>query len=501
MTPIEVETRLRSYLNDLTSTTPLARPDLPRDSYATADQLEAEPTKASRTVEGGVLGKPVGAQLERSGAAPSLATAHRRGRFLVAMAAATVLVVGLALAIIYGPRSSDIRSLRPEKTATVPPPTSATAAANEIIPIDTTTDRPGVPISLDFTPNFMWAPPEGPMLYAVDLSSGVVPIDATTAQVLPAIPVGMEPSAFAMTPNGKTLFVLDQGYDTAGAQGGDVIPIDTATDEPGPPILPNTAPTVMVMTPNGKTLYVADDGSVYPINVATDQAGPPISIVGAPYGYAIAVTPNGKTVYVQSINGTVTPIDTATNVPGSPISVGPAGPMGTGIVITPNGRTAYVLETNDVGIPQDDFGVLVPIDTSTNTAETAIQVSPYGVHEALAPNGRTLYLAPSSATTNEVTAIDTQTNKVEKVVRLPGTAGPDAMAFTPNSQTLYVAGDIRGTVTPIAVATNKVGPGIAAGTDLGDLVITPNGKTLLALNVGYTPPPPTMPSRPYPGAP
>jgi YVTN family beta-propeller protein len=159
--------------------------------------------------------------------------------------------------------------------------------------------------------------------------------------------------------------------------------------------------------------------------------------------------------------------------------------MGSGIVITPNGGTAYVLESNDVGVPRDDFGVVVPIDTTTNIADPAIHVSPSSVNVMLSPDGRTLYVSPSSATTNQVTAIDTQTNTVKKIIRLPGPAVPDGMLFTPNSRTMYLYGGTAGTVTPVTVATNTVGPGIRVGTDPEGLAITPNGKTLYVLDVPY----------------
>ena len=483
MKPTDIEVRLRSYLDTLTRATPLVRPDLPRDIQATVDQSRSSSARVGWTVaEDAAMATPWTA-------APH-PKAPRRGRLLVGIAVTVIIVAGLTSAIAYGPRSSDVGGPRVKKTTTVSPPVSSIPTANEVVPIDTTTGRPGEPIPLDFLPEFMSASPDGTMLYVTgDQPSGwvVVPIDTTTNRALPAIPVGMEPSAFAMTPKGKVLFVLDSGGDTAGAQGGDVIPIDTATDQLGSPILPDTAPTSMVMTPNGQTLYVTDDGSVYPIEVSTDQAGPPITIAGGAFWgqYAIAVTPDGGAVYVQSRNGTVTPIDTATNLPGSPISVGPAGPMDSRILITPNGATAYVLESNGVGVSQGGFGVLVPIDTATNTPGPAIQISPFSVSAILSPDGNTLYVSPSSATINEVTAIDTQTNTAEKVIRLPGPAVPDGMVFTPNSRTAYLGGATAGTVTPITVATNTVGSGIPVGTDPEALAITPNGKTLYVLDVPY----------------
>jgi YVTN family beta-propeller protein len=382
----------------------------------------------------------------------------------------------------------------------VPPSTTVSTSANQIVPIDTTTDRPGSPIPLDFFPSTIWASPKGAMLYvAGGTESGgvVVPIDTTTDQVLPPIPVGMEPYNFALTPNGKVLFVLDEGKGANGPQGGegDIAPIDTSTDQPGPPILPNTVPTSMVMTPNGETLYVTDDGSVYPIDVSTDQTGPPIKIAGGPD--AIAVTPNGEVAYVESANGTVTPIDTATNLPGRPISVGTEGPFSSGIVITPNGRTVYV---QSAAGPQENSRYLVPIDTATSIPGPAIQIPDDSIDMVLAPDGRTLYLAPYNAKGNDVAVINTKTNTVESVVKVAADVVlPGQMVVTPNSRTLYVDG-VPGKVIPVAVATNTVGPSIASGTATV-LVMSPNGKTLYALdqNLSPAPVPPIIPIRQAPG--
>jgi len=308
MTPTDIEVRLRSYLNDLTSTTPLPRPHLPRDSQAMTDQSETSAT-IGQTVHVRNAGRlPVGAEYRRGRTADPDRTPRRRGRLLAGVSAAVVIVAGLALAVVYGPRSSDVGGRSAEKTTTATTPTSPSNLPGEIVPIDTTTDRPGPPIHFDGGANIIWVAPDGRTLYVAGGVAGgtgpggaVIPIETSTDRVLPAIPVGLEPSAFAMTPNEKVLFVLDEGGGTTGAQGGDITPIDTLTDQTGAPILPDTAPTSMVMTPNGKTLYVTDDGFVYAIDVATDQAGPPITVPGG--AYASAVTPDGKTVYLTDGNG------------------------------------------------------------------------------------------------------------------------------------------------------------------------------------------------------
>jgi YVTN family beta-propeller protein len=486
MIPNDIEMRLRSYLDDLTNMTPLARPSFPREGSAT------EPTLAISgwmVAENAATSTPGAADYQPSWKAPCRPMQKRRSRLMLGIAATLVIVAGLALAFVFGPRSSDVGGPRPDKTTALPPAISGLAAADAVVPIDTTTNRPGVPIPLGGHPDSFWIAPNGLMLYVAgffDSQWAVVPIDTVAHRALPAIPVGEEPNAFALTPNGSVLFVLDEGGGSNGAEGGDITPINTSTDQPGPAILADTAPTSMVMTPNGETLYVADDGSVYPVDVTTDQVGPPIKITDA---YTVAVTPDGRSVYVLSGNGTVSPIDTATNVAGRSISVGIAGPLNPGIVITPSGKTAYVLGCGSEFGPNQNSRCVIPINTATNIPGPAISVSAHSDDMILTPDGRTLYLAPSNTAGNDVTAIDTKTNAVEKLVKVVAGPIPGEMVATPNSRTLYVAGENPNTVTPITVATNAAQPAIAVGADPYELAISPNGKTLYSLDVRQTPPP------------
>jgi YVTN family beta-propeller protein len=208
------------------------------------------------------------------------------------------------------------------------------------------------------------------------------------------------------------------------------------------------------------TVYVALQGSlgdtsgiVIPINTATNTPGKPIRVGGHPD--AIAVAPDGKSVYVANgTSGTVIPISTATNAPGKPIRVGPhpgtatntpgkpirVGGFSDAIAVAPDGKTAYVAN--------DTSGTVIPINTATNTPGKPIHVSPHPGAVGFTQGG-TAY----------------------------------AIAVAPDGKSVYVANGILGTVIPINTATDVPGQPIRIGSDV-TIAIAPDGKTAYAATWG-----------------
>jgi DNA-binding beta-propeller fold protein YncE len=74
-----------------------------------------------------------------------------------------------------------------------------------------------------------------------------------------------------------------------------------------------------------------------------------------------------------------------------------------------------------------------------------------------------------------VQAISTATNFFGDTI--PAGDCPDAMAITPDHQTVYAGNSGDGTVTPIATATNTPGSPIDVGGDPGAITMAPNGET------------------------
>jgi DNA-binding beta-propeller fold protein YncE len=289
----------------------------------------------------------------------------------------------------------------------------------------------------------------------------IIPLRAGTAG--PPIRVGQFSDA-AITPDGKTIYA---------ANNAGVVPIRTATGTAGAPIRGTGGVGGQIaIDPNGKIAYrtiIFPRDAIIPINLATDTVGKPIHL-GADTGLdRIAFTPDGKTAYAFPVEdkgfSTVTRINTATNAVGRPIRVAAtAGP----IVFTPDGRTAYVGGTNTV----------TPISTATGIPGTPIHIHGGAVSMAITPDGRTVYVGTGPNCT--VVPISTATNTAGKPIRLGGRP-PEEMAMAPDGKTLYIANPEGplGAVVPINTATNTAGKPIDIGLS-AEIAITPDGKTLYA---------------------
>jgi DNA-binding beta-propeller fold protein YncE len=236
------------------------------------------------------------------------------------------------------------------------------------------------------------------------------------------------------------------------------------------------------------TVYAAYDHSpscascsaVIPVSTATNTAGKPIKVGSA---LQIAITPDGKTAYVLSPAtengpGTVTPINTATNTAGKPIPI-PVGRSRLGpwfIAITPNGKTVYVADTS--------AHTVVPVSTATNTAGKPIPVTPDPVAIAITPDGKTAYVVSEpthDGQSGTVTPISTATNTAGRPIPVAGVSFE--IAITPDGKTAYAYSG--STVTPINTATNTAGTPIHLNGNGGEgtIAITPDGKTLYALTI------------------
>ncbi len=227
------------------------------------------------------------------------------------------------------------------------------------------------------------------------------------------------------------------------------------------------------------TVYVTNqaEGTVTPIDESSGATGTAIPVGASPVG--IAVTPDGKNAYVdhylQSATGnTLTPVGIPSNVAGTPIDY--AGGESGVVAITPDGQTAYVAN--------EGFGKVTAINlaTATGGAEIGAFEDPSGL--AVTPNGKTVYVINGSD--NQVDTIDTSTNTKATTLTLDSDLTTDAVAMSPDGQTVYVAvtdhsDATQDAVIPVATATNTAGtpiPVAGIGRNATQMVISPNGKTL-----------------------
>jgi YVTN family beta-propeller protein len=306
-------------------------------------------------------------------------------------------------------------------------------------------------------------------------SDTITPIDTATNTAGAPVTVGSTPVRIAITPNGATAYVVNQGSNS-------VTPVTTSTGVAGTPVPVGNSPSAIAITPDGSTAYVANSGTLdapgdtmTPINLATGTAETPIAVGSFPS--SIGITPNGATAYVTSLlTGSVMPVDLATGTPGTPIRTG--GGLPESIAITPNGTTAYVMN----GFP----GTVTPIALATGTAGTPITV-PIGPQAiAMAPDGKTVYVASSQdeSVMGYVTPIDVVTNTAGTPIAAG--VGADSIGITPDGATAYVGDALNvgnGTVTPVDLATGTAGTAITTGPGPLDVAITPDQAPVAHLAV------------------
>jgi YVTN family beta-propeller protein len=146
--------------------------------------------------------------------------------------------------------------------------------------------------------------------------------------------------------------------------------------------------------------------------------------------------------------------------------------------VPPHG-TAYVINSGG--------GAVTPIDLATSTAEKPIDVSGEPVTIAIAPDGKTAYVATgftnSRTSAQGVQPIDLATNTAGKPIDLQWP--PDAIVITPDGKTAYASNGFPSlTLTPINLATNTPGKPIKLSEPPQAIAMAPDGKAYVAIQTG-----------------
>jgi DNA-binding beta-propeller fold protein YncE len=376
----------------------------------------------------------------------------------------------------------------------------AAEASNEIVPIDASTGVAGPPIRLGaLSPIALAVRPGGKTLYVVadgsdeDGSPGsVIPIATATDKVGKPIAVGTASQGIAITPNGKKAFVLN-GIDAATTPEttpATVTPIDLATGKALHPIKVGTLPQSMTMSPNGKLLYVVDSNqsnagepsAITPVDTADDTAGREIELSKALVPFpasGIAFTPNSHTAYAITAAGVV-PISTATGTAGKVVGLHTADPVAVGV--TPTGSSIVEVGTPITALepksPYTDnvtFAVVSALTAKvTSVAKLGNEPGANLWQVAVTPDGSIAYLLVGTASPRQsfVVPVDLATGAAGKPIDVGHNAA--AVAISPDGATAYVLDEgsyqgvgsphnIPGSILPIATATGRAGPKIAAG--------------------------------------
>ncbi len=202
-------------------------------------------------------------------------------------------------------------------------------------------------------------------------------------------------------------------------------------------------------------------GEVYVVNTATHAVVATVPVGSQPY--AVAFSPAGDKVYVTNgLSDYVSVIDTKTRKVVDTMYV---GPNSVAACISPDGNTLYVGYAHGI----------VVINTATGKQVTKI-IDQSLLQIIISPDGQTIYAA--NYITDEVEVISTTTNTI--VRRIGVGFNPGDLVLSPDGKTLYVTamGNVRGIVAVVDLATSSLVSSIPLGARPDGITITPDGKKL-----------------------
>ena len=314
------------------------------------------------------------------------------------------------------------------------------------------------------------------------------------------ISAGAGPSALAISPDGRTLYVADYGNPDLNATpatgaGDTVTPVDLRTGRPGRPITVGSLPDWLAVGPAHRTLYVLlgpapGSGDVVPVDLTTGLAGPAMTFPGGA-GEPL-VSPDQRTLYVAHYlegggNVQVVPVDLASGRRGAPVTL----PKTMGhLALSPDGTALYgAIQGSEI----------VSVNLRTGRVAAPIRLGNVPRTLAFSPDGKLLYVlasiwyGPESASgPQDLFVISVASQKVVTSVAL--NAPPSSIAVAPDGRMVYIQSNDT-SITPISTATWHQGATIPAvglldaleadlgwGVDGSTLVISPDGRTLYALN-------------------
>lgn len=237
-------------------------------------------------------------------------------------------------------------------------------------------------------------------------------------------------------------------------------------------------PDSMVQTPTGKTVYTiqSNPNAVSVYNTSKHKVVKLIRFKS--YPMSIAISPRGRFVYVAlQFPGSLAVINTRTNRVGRRTKL-PYEPGN--LAISPTGRTLYAASGLSLRL----------INTVTLHTRKKVSLGRSAAGLCVSSTGRRVYVAldgPRYNSNGWAAVVNTASNKVVK--RVPVGVGPNAVALSPDGNSLYVTnggGNHRhGDVSVISTARLKVGRTIARRGDPYAIAVAPNGRFLYVTNLSH----------------
>jgi len=304
------------------------------------------------------------------------------------------------------------------------------------------------------------------------------------------------PYGQGLSPDGRTLLIS-----SAGASKESVKVVDTASAMVRQTI-PYTAPAAVnvgvVWSPDGTKAYISAGGNnkvrTYSFNGGRLTEGSSIAVPRYPMG--LAISKNGKTLYAAENRGDALAVIDLTSAAvtsvlvgscseqGGPVNFGTAQPQCQpyGVALSADGTTAYVSNWGEKSV--------TPINTTSRSAGPKITVGTHPSALLANPRAGRHQLAVANGDSDTISIIDTTTNGVVRTINLapyanaPQGSQPNALAFAPDGNTLFVANAGNNDVDVVDLAADKepiVGLIPTAWYPSG-VDVSPDGRTLYIAN-------------------
>lgn len=249
------------------------------------------------------------------------------------------------------------------------------------------------------------------------------------------------------------------------------IPVAPEPPPPGPVRIATPRLAGLAVAADGRRVYLAYkyDDVVAIFDPAVNAVTGFIAVPGEPQG--LTLSPDGSRLFVLT-GKAVAIVDTKANkVIGHVIRE--VGAYAGAVAANRDGRRAYVSDGNRP--------TLTVIDGEARTTVTVVPLRSkpdgFAPSVALAPDGRTAYVAHS----DQISVFDTATNTVRAEVPTRGV--PERMTPTPDGRTLYLSGfgDVRVLDTVTNAITELKVKGIGR-----EAAVAPGGRYVFIVGKGYT---------------
>ncbi|MGW2949961.1 YncE family protein [Streptomyces eurythermus] len=244
-------------------------------------------------------------------------------------------------------------------------------------------------------------------------------------------------------------------------------------------------PWQIAFSPDGQRAYVAmcdpaseaaSKGRVSVIDAEVNSVVTDIDIGGPFFGILggdLAITPEGRYLYVTGAHK-VTVVNTTTNQVSAVIPTPDGFFSATGVAMAPDGNRAFVLAQRG-----DQAGAMLIVDTSTHSIidQVTLSFDPFGVE--ISPAGDRVYVSHSS---DAGVMIDLET-KEKKWLSFPF-EGAFWMAVALDGERAYVGRDHNDNVFVCNLSTDAVKTAVPTMRNIGDVVITPDGRRVYVAQGG-----------------